>query len=53
MHDVYITCTPDNDASARTIELAGGKYLETARIPEDNEMYLEGKRQVKIYRVDL
>jgi tagatose 1,6-diphosphate aldolase len=33
--------------------LAGGKYIETANIPEDNEMYAEGKRRVKVYRVDL
>ena len=35
------------------IELAGGTYLETVDIPEDNEMYAEGKRQVKVYRFEL
>jgi predicted acetyltransferase len=50
---VYITCTPDNIASARTCEIAGGELVEVAAVPEDNEMYAEGKRQVKIYRFAL
>ena len=50
---VIITCVPTNDASARTCELAGGTYLETVDIPEDTEMYAEGKRQVKVYRFEL
>ena len=50
---VLITCDPDNAASARTCELAGGVYLETAKVPEDHNMYEEGKRQVRVYRFDL
>ena len=49
---VIITCVPENLASARTCELAGGRFVETAQIPEDNEMYAEGKRQVMIWRFD-
>ena len=49
---VIITCVPENHASARTCELAGGRFVETAPIPEDNEMYAEGKRQVMIWRFD-
>lgn len=55
-HDLdylIITCVPENAASARTCELAGGRYLETACIPADHEMYQEGKRQVRIYRFEL
>ena len=55
-HDLgycYITCDPDNMASARTCEMAGGRYVETTDIPEDNEMYALGKRRVMIYRFDL
>lgn len=47
-----ITCDPANGASARTCELAGGQYLKTVLIPEENEMYAEGKRQVMIWRFD-
>ena len=50
---LYITCDPANAASARTCELAGGEYVETADIPPDNEMYAEGKRRVRIYRFEI
>jgi tagatose 1,6-diphosphate aldolase len=53
MKHLFITCVPENAASARTCELAGGKLLEVADIPEDNEMYTEGKRQVKVYRFEI
>ncbi len=53
MEYVLITCDPDNAASSRTCELAGGKYLETAAIPEWHNMYEEGLRRVMIYRFDL
>ncbi len=48
-----ISCQPSNIASSRTCRLAGGTYVETAPIPEDNEMYAEGMRQVMIYRFEL
>ena len=50
MDYLIITCAPENAASARTCEIAGGRFVEIADIPEDNEMYAEGKRKVKIYR---
>ena len=50
---VIITCDPANRASSRTCELAGGRYLETAAIPEWHNMYEEGKRRVMVYRFDL
>lgn len=53
MDHLFITCVPANIASARTCELAGGCYLETADIPEDNEMYAEGKRAVRVYRFEI
>ena len=55
-HDMtylIITCDPTNKASSRTCELAGGAYIETTAIPEDNEMYEEGKREVMIYRFEI
>ncbi|MBP3637317.1 MAG: GNAT family N-acetyltransferase [Clostridia bacterium] len=53
MDHVYITCVPDNAPSARTCELAGGILIEVADVPRDNEMYLEGKRKVRVYRFEL
>lgn len=49
MNYLYITCEPNNLASANTCEYAGGSFIEVATIPADNEMYTEGKREVKIY----
>lgn len=53
MKYLYITCVPENAASNRTCVLAGGILEGTEAIPEDNEMYAEGKRFVNIYRFDL
>ena len=53
MDYVIITCDPDNPASARTCELAGGQYLETAAVPPWHNMYEEGSRFVMVYRFDL
>ncbi|MFA5597959.1 MAG: GNAT family N-acetyltransferase [Pusillimonas sp.] len=54
MDHIIITCAPDNIASSKTCELAGGKFLEIAPIPEDNEMYTPERKNnvVKIYRFD-
>lgn len=53
MEYLIITCVPENIASSRTCEIAGGQLLETADIPEDNEMYAEGKRRVKVFRFEI
>ena len=50
---VIITCDPSNKASSRTCELAGGRYVETAAVPEWHNMYEEGNREVMVYRFDL
>ena len=52
-HDLghlIITCNPDNYASRRTCEYAGGQLVEIARLPEDNDMYLEGETHKCIYK---
>ena len=50
MNSAIITCDSGNRASARTCEIAGGEYIHTEEIPQDHEMYAQGKRQVMIYR---
>lgn len=50
---LIITCDPANIPSAKTCESAGGIFLEIADIPEDNELFADGKRQVRIYRFDI
>ncbi len=53
MRELWVTCNPDNLASARTCEIAGGEYVETLDLPEDTDMYREGERQKMRYRFDL
>ena len=50
---VYITCSPENPASERTCELAGGTYICTADLPKENDMYQKGERRVMIYRFEV
>ena len=47
---LWITCNPDNIASRRTCELAGGEMVEVVDLPQDCEMYREGERQKCRYR---
>ncbi len=56
LHDmahIFITCVPENIASKKSILFAGGEYVETRDLPKDNDMYLEGKRRVKIFKISL
>lgn len=50
MNHVYITCRPDNLPSRRTCEILGGEYIETAKLPEYNDMYKSGMREVAVFR---
>lgn len=50
---VYITCNVTNHASARTCEYAGGRLITVEDLPEENDMYKEGIRTVKVYRFEL
>lgn len=47
---LIITCNPDNYASRRTCEYAGGQLLEIVELPEDNDMRLEGETEKCIYK---
>jgi len=49
MDYVIITCSPENIASRKTCEYAGGKLKEIANLPPDNDMYLAGERKKCIY----
>ncbi|RRD94131.1 GNAT family N-acetyltransferase [Clostridiales bacterium COT073_COT-073] len=53
LEHIIISCAPENIASGKTCEYVGGKLLEIADVPVNNEMYAEGKRKVKVYRVEL
>ena len=53
INPIWITCNPDNAASRRTCEIAGGRLMEIVNIPEDDAMYRAGERQKCRYRFDL
>ena len=53
LNPLWITCDPDNRASRRTCELAGGRLVGIVRVPRDDELYLLGHRRKCRYRVDL
>lgn len=50
---LWITCNPDNIASARTCELAGAELVEIVDLPEDTDMYQRGERQKCRYKIEL
>jgi tagatose 1,6-diphosphate aldolase len=49
---VWITCNPDNVASRRTCELAGGELVEVVDLPKRSDMYRRGERRKYRYRLD-
>ncbi len=53
MEYLIITCNPDNYASKKTCEYAGGKLLEIVDLPEDNDMRLDGETRKCIYHFGL
>jgi len=53
LREVWITCNPENKASRRTCELAGGKLVEIVDLPKDNEQYIKGDRKKCRYRFEL
>ena len=53
LNTLWVTCNPENVASRKTCELAGGKLVEICDLPADNEQYLKGERKKCRYRFDL
>lgn len=53
VNPIWITCNPDNLASRRTCELAGGELIEIVPLPPDTDMYQQGERFKCRYRIRL
>ncbi len=53
LSELWITCNPENAASRRTCELAGAELTEIVDLPPHVDMYQEGERQKRRYRLDL
>jgi predicted acetyltransferase len=48
---LWITCNPDNIASCRTVERAGGVYVETVETPVGGDLRQRGERWKRRYRL--
>lgn len=53
LNPLWVTCNPDNVASRKTCERAGGILVETVDVPPDTELYARGDIQKCRYRFDL
>ncbi len=53
VNPLWITCNPDNAASRRTCELAGGIFVEIVDVPPDHELHKAGEPRKCRYRFDL
>lgn len=50
---VWLTVDPANIPSQKTCLIIGATYVETVRIPKDHEMYAQGARFRRRYRLNL
>ncbi len=50
---VWLTVDPRNIASQKTCRIIGARYIETVRIPPSHEMYQDGARYRRRYRLAL
>ncbi len=53
MEELWITCAPENVASRRTCELAGGVLVDIVPLPADADHLEPGRTMTCRYRVDL
>ena len=53
MDQLLITCSPDNDASRKTILELGGVYLETVNVPRNHWLYKRNEKVKEIYKLDI
>ena len=53
MNQLWITSDPDNIASRKTCEFAGGVLVEIVNIPKWHEMYKDGSKKVCRYKFDI
>lgn len=48
--ELWLTTSPDNPASRRTLERLGAAYVDTVEIPADSDMRKLGLHEVRRYR---
>jgi len=53
LNEICLTVDPHNIPSLKTCDILGAIYIETVRIPQDHQMYIEGARYRRRYRLEL
>ena len=53
LETVIITCSPENTASRKTCEFAGGILEKIVDVPEWHDMYKDGRRRTCRYVIDV
>jgi len=48
---VWLSVDPENTPSLKTCQIIGARYVESVRIPRDHEMYQDGSRYCRRYRL--
>lgn len=46
---IILTCDPDNEASRRTIEKLGARFVERVPVPPEDPHFLRGSREKLLY----
>jgi len=46
---LYITCSPENVASFKTIEKLGAEFIEETAVPKNHYLYSQGEKIKKIF----
>lgn len=50
---LWVTAQPGNRASQQSVLRAGGRFVETVRVPAGHEMHRQGVRYLRRYRISL
>ena len=53
VHEVLITCNPDNIPSQKTIQRLGAVYEKTVAVDKDHEIYKQGEPYKEVYRLNI
>lgn len=47
--ELWLTVSPENAASCRTLDLLGARYVDTVRVPVGTQMHVLGMHRVRRY----
>lgn len=53
LSSIWVTCNPENLASRKTCEYAGGRLIEIVDLPKHSDQYKRGERKKCRYHFDI